>query len=83
MASISSPSRPTRSRRAGREGQYSGDRVTWTVSGLAAGTAYYWQVVSRTMANMGSAGPVWSVRTAGGEPVIAGEYRRPAARDPR
>ena len=29
----------------------SSDHVTWNVSGLAAGTTYYWRVVARTMAN--------------------------------
>jgi regulation of enolase protein 1 (concanavalin A-like superfamily) len=32
---------------------------------LAAGTKYYWQIVSKTMANMTKTGPVWSFTTAG------------------
>jgi hypothetical protein len=36
-----------------------------TVTGLAAGTTYYWRVVSKTMANMTRASEVWSFTTAG------------------
>ena len=33
---------------------------------LSPGTTYYWQVVSKTMANLTAAGPVWSFTTSGG-----------------
>jgi phosphatidylserine/phosphatidylglycerophosphate/cardiolipin synthase-like enzyme len=45
------------------------DYVTWNVSGLTESTIYYWKVVSRTMANMEKAGPVWSFRTTGAPPA--------------
>ena len=32
---------------------------------LTAGTTYYWQIVSKTMANLTAAGPVWSFSTPG------------------
>ena len=32
---------------------------------LAPGTTYYWQIVSKTMANISKAGPIWSFTTAG------------------
>jgi hypothetical protein len=31
---------------------YSSDHKSWTVTGLAEGTTYYWKVVGRTMANL-------------------------------
>ena len=37
----------------------------WTVSGLAAGRTYYWQVVSRTMANMATTSQTFSFTTSG------------------
>jgi regulation of enolase protein 1 (concanavalin A-like superfamily) len=41
--------------------------ISFTVPGpLAPGTTNYWQVVSRTMANLTATGPVWSLVTAGG-----------------
>ena len=43
---------------------------SFTVSSLAAGTTYYWQVVSRTMAGLERTGPMWSFRTTGSGPVI-------------
>ena len=33
------------------------------VSGLAAGTTYYWKIVSKTMAGKTATGPVWSFAT--------------------
>jgi phosphatidylserine/phosphatidylglycerophosphate/cardiolipin synthase-like enzyme len=47
----------------------SSDLVTWNVGGLTESTIYYWKVVSRTMANMEKAGPVWSFRTTGAPPA--------------
>ena len=44
------------------------DLVTWPLSGLAESTTYYWQVVSRTMANVERASGVWSFRTIGPPP---------------
>ncbi len=41
------------------------DYQTFTLSNLASGTTYYWQVVSRTMANLTRNGDVWSFTTAG------------------
>ena len=48
---------------------------TYTITGLAPGTAYYWRVVAKTMALEASVGPVSSFATAGtpppsGEPDI-------------
>jgi phosphatidylserine/phosphatidylglycerophosphate/cardiolipin synthase-like enzyme len=34
-----------------------------TVSGLQPGTAYYWKIVSKTMAGKTAAGPIWSFGT--------------------
>jgi phosphatidylserine/phosphatidylglycerophosphate/cardiolipin synthase-like enzyme len=45
------------------------DLVTWTVSGLAEGTTYYWRVVSRTMANLTRNSPTWNFRTSGAAPA--------------
>jgi len=41
------------------------DTVRHAVAGLAGGTTYYWQVVSRTMANQSRTSPVWSFTTGG------------------
>jgi phosphatidylserine/phosphatidylglycerophosphate/cardiolipin synthase-like enzyme len=41
---------------------------TYPLSGLAMSTIYYWQIVSKTMANMERRGPVWSFRTSGTPP---------------
>ncbi len=49
--------------------EYSTQYQTYTASGLTEGTTYYWQVVSRTMANMEKAGPVVSFRTTGAPPA--------------
>jgi hypothetical protein len=39
---------------------------TYKLPVLAAGTTYYWRVVSKTMAGKTAAGPTWSFTTAGG-----------------
>ena len=44
------------------------DYATFPVSGLVEGTTYYWKVVSKTMANVAKAGPVWNFRTTGAGP---------------
>jgi regulation of enolase protein 1 (concanavalin A-like superfamily) len=43
----------------------SSDLKSYTVSGLSAGTTYYWRIVSKTMANVSRNGPVWAVQTEG------------------
>jgi phosphatidylserine/phosphatidylglycerophosphate/cardiolipin synthase-like enzyme len=48
------------------------DVQSHNVTGLAEGTTYYWRVVSRTMANLEKAGPVWSFRTSGAPPIAGG-----------
>jgi phosphatidylserine/phosphatidylglycerophosphate/cardiolipin synthase-like enzyme/regulation of enolase protein 1 (concanavalin A-like superfamily) len=49
------------------------DFQTYTVPGpLVAGTTYYWKVVSKTMANMTAAGPVWTFTTTGTAPAGSG-----------
>ena len=45
--------------------QTSTDYRKYTVTSLQPGTTYYWKVVSKTMAFVTSAGPVWSFTTAG------------------
>jgi phosphatidylserine/phosphatidylglycerophosphate/cardiolipin synthase-like enzyme/regulation of enolase protein 1 (concanavalin A-like superfamily) len=45
------------------------DYVRFAVPGLQEGTTYYWQVVSKTMANVARNGPVWSFRTTGSAPA--------------
>jgi hypothetical protein len=45
--------------------QSSRDYITFPVSGLQESTTYYWRIVSKTMANVPNAGPVWSFRTSG------------------
>jgi phosphatidylserine/phosphatidylglycerophosphate/cardiolipin synthase-like enzyme len=42
---------------------------TFSVSGLAPNTTYYWKVVSKTMANLTRNGPVWSFVTGGTAPT--------------
>ena len=41
---------------------------TYTLSGLALSTTYYWKIVSKTIAGMAKSGPVWSFRTSGTPP---------------
>jgi len=38
---------------------------------LQGGTTYYWKIVSKTMANVTTSGPVWSFTTAGTQPAPA------------
>ena len=45
--------------------QSSSDLKTYTVTSLLPGTTYYWQIVSKTMANLSANGPVWSFTTSG------------------
>jgi hypothetical protein len=49
------------------------DNVSWHVSGLTEGTTYYWQVVSRTMANVERASGIWSFRTQGSPPITGAD----------
>jgi hypothetical protein len=51
--------------------EHSTDYVRWTVSGLAAGTTYYWKVVGRTMADVSRTSTTFSFRTASGAPAPA------------
>jgi phosphatidylserine/phosphatidylglycerophosphate/cardiolipin synthase-like enzyme/regulation of enolase protein 1 (concanavalin A-like superfamily) len=44
------------------------DDVHFSFSGLASWTTYYWQVVSRTMADVSRSSAVWSFTTAGEPP---------------
>src|SRR5262249_42071994 len=44
----------------------------FTTPALQPGTTYYWQIVSRTMANLAATGPVWSFTTAGTPPPGSG-----------
>jgi phosphatidylserine/phosphatidylglycerophosphate/cardiolipin synthase-like enzyme len=41
---------------------------TFKVSGLTPGTTYRWKIVSKTMANLTAAGPIWSFTTAASTP---------------
>ena len=50
--------------------QYSTDYRYYPLPQLQPGTVYYWKVVSKTMANVTAAGPVWSFRTAGGPNLL-------------
>ena len=43
----------------------SSDLKSYTVTGLAANTTYYWRIVSKTMANVARSGAVWSFSTNG------------------
>ncbi|MGH9409363.1 MAG: Ig-like domain-containing protein, partial [Vicinamibacterales bacterium] len=45
--------------------QSSTDYKTYTLPSMQPGTTYYWQIVSKTMAYVTAAGPVWSFTTAG------------------
>jgi hypothetical protein len=38
---------------------------TWSTPALSSGTTYYWQIVSKTMANLTAIGPIWSFTTPG------------------
>jgi len=48
--------------------QYGTDYRYYALPTLQAGTRYYWKVVSKTMAFVTAAGPVWSFTTAGVAP---------------
>ncbi len=41
---------------------------TFALPTLTGGTTYYWQIVSKTMANLTATGPIWSFTTAGSPP---------------
>ena len=41
---------------------------TFALPTLTGGTTYYWQIVSKTMAGLTAAGPIWSFTTSGGLP---------------
>jgi hypothetical protein len=59
------------------------DYARFAVSGLQGGTTYYWQIVSKTMADVEKKGPVWNFRTSGEGPVAgAGDVVLYAARAP-
>ena len=49
--------------------EHAKDYVTWTATGLAESTTYYWKVVARTMANLERTGRTWSFRTQGSSPT--------------
>jgi hypothetical protein len=56
---------------------------SFTVGGLQSGTTYYWQVVSKTMANVARSGPIWNFRTDGaGLPAGASDVVLYAAKAP-
>jgi phosphatidylserine/phosphatidylglycerophosphate/cardiolipin synthase-like enzyme/regulation of enolase protein 1 (concanavalin A-like superfamily) len=71
--------------------QSSTDYRTYALPALQPGTTYYWQIVSKTMAYVTEAGPVWSFTTAGTavndipptvsitSPVSGATYTAPAA----
>src|SRR4051794_1624403 len=44
------------------------DLKSYALPALQPGTTYYWQIVSKTMANLTATGPVWSFTTAGTAP---------------
>src|SRR5687767_11665316 len=48
---------------------YPGNPETYTLPTLAPGRTYYWRVVSKTMANLGTTGPTWRFVTAGSQPT--------------
>jgi hypothetical protein len=41
-------------------------KESYTVTGLASGTTYYWRIVGKTMANKTKSGATWSFTTSGG-----------------
>jgi phosphatidylserine/phosphatidylglycerophosphate/cardiolipin synthase-like enzyme len=43
-------------------------KESYAVTGLLPGTAYYWKIVSKTMANRTKTGPTWHFTTAGTVP---------------
>jgi phosphatidylserine/phosphatidylglycerophosphate/cardiolipin synthase-like enzyme len=48
--------------------QYATDYRYYALPALQPGTTYYWKIVSKTMAYVSAAGPVWSFTTAGSPP---------------
>jgi hypothetical protein len=48
--------------------QYSTDYRSYALPQLQPGTRYYWKIVSKTMAHVTAAGPIWSFTTAGTAP---------------
>jgi phosphatidylserine/phosphatidylglycerophosphate/cardiolipin synthase-like enzyme len=48
--------------------QWTGDYRSYALPPLQPGTRYYWRIVSKTMAYLEAAGPVWSFTTAGTAP---------------
>jgi hypothetical protein len=48
--------------------QFATDYRSYALPDLQAGTRYYWKIVSKTMAHITAAGPVWSFTTAGTAP---------------
>jgi len=48
--------------------QFATDYRTYALPTLQPGTTYYWKIVSKTMAYVTAAGPVWSFMTAGTAP---------------
>jgi hypothetical protein len=46
---------------------YPGNPETYPLPALAQGTTYYWRIVAKTMADLGTSGPTWSFTTAGTE----------------
>ncbi len=45
--------------------QSASDLKSFALPTLLPGTTYYWQIVSKTMANLSASGPIWSFTTAG------------------
>lgn len=43
---------------------------SYNISGLAPKTTYRWKIVSKTMANLNSTGPIWSFTTGGTAPTV-------------
>jgi len=43
---------------------------SYNISGLAPQTTYRWKIVSKTMANLTSTGPIWSFTTGGTAPTV-------------
>jgi phosphatidylserine/phosphatidylglycerophosphate/cardiolipin synthase-like enzyme len=43
---------------------------SYNISGLAPKTTYRWKIVSKTMANLTSTGPIWSFTTGGTAPTV-------------
>jgi hypothetical protein len=48
--------------------QSASDLKSYSLPTLQPGTTYYWQIVSKTMANLTAVGPLWSFTTSGTPP---------------